>query len=171
MQIWHAGRASHSALQNGLETWSASPNAIRGINLCAQTQQEVPHEMTLDEINLVIEQFRQGAVRAKNAGFDGIELHGAHGYLIDQFLRNSSNKRTDEYGGSYENRCRLALQVIDHLIGIFGAKPVGMKITPIGVYNDMNDTDPIPLYTYLLKELDKRGVAYLELKEDQDEEN
>ena len=87
--------------------------------------------MTLDDIKQVIREFRIGAQNAKEAGFDGLELHGGHGYLIDQFLRNGTNKRTDEYGGSIQNRCRLALEVIDQLIDVFGSKKVGIKISPL----------------------------------------
>ena len=109
--------------------------------------------MTIEEIKQVVKEFRQGAENAKEAGFDGVQLHGAHGYLIDQFLRDGANKRHDEYGGSVENRSKLCLEVIDELINVFGAGRVGIKITPIGRLNDMFDSDPLTLYRYLLGEL------------------
>jgi len=94
------------------------------------------------------------------AGFDGIELHGANGYLIDEFLRDATNYRTDEYGGSVENRCRMPLAVVDEFIKVFGAGRVGIKLSPIGRFNDMFDSDPLTLYQYLLKELTRRSIGY-----------
>jgi 2,4-dienoyl-CoA reductase-like NADH-dependent reductase (Old Yellow Enzyme family) len=124
--------------------------------------------LTVEEIKLVVQQFREGAQRAKKAGFDGLELHGAHGYLVDQFFQQSSNKRTDDYGGSVENRARFALEVIDALLEVYPASRLGIKVTPIGRYNDMYSPDPVELYTYLFAELDKRGIAFVELKNDDD---
>jgi len=117
--------------------------------------------MTKDDIKKVIEQFRQGAINANEAGFDGVELPGANGYLVDNFLRTSANQRKDEYGSSAENRSRFCLEVIDALISVFGAKRVGLKLSPVGRYQDMFNENPLETYSYLLKQLDKRGIAYV----------
>ena len=109
--------------------------------------------------------FRQGALNAKEAGIDGLELHGANGYLIDTFIRDTTNKRTDKYGGSVENRCRFPLEVLDVLIEVYGAKKVGIKLSPVGRFQDMFDSNPKETYTYLVKELDKRGIAFIQVME------
>ncbi|CAD8044049.1 unnamed protein product [Paramecium primaurelia] len=171
LQIWHSGRATHSNLQGGQIPWAPSPIAINGVNYAVKQPHEVPHEMTIEDIKLVIQQFKEGAYRAKKAGFDAIELHGANGYLVDQFLRSHSNKRNDLYGGSVENRSRFCLEVIDELIQVFGKGRVGLKVSPLGRYNDMFDEDPIKLYTYLFKELDKRQIAFIEIMNSKDEDN
>jgi len=124
-----------------------------------------PRAMVEEDFELVREQFRQGALNAKEAGFDGIELHGANGYLIDQFLRDGTNQRTDQYGGSIENRVRFPLEILDILIEVFGAKRVGIKLSPVGRFQDMYDSDPVALYAHLLGELEKRGIAYVQLVE------
>ncbi len=163
LQIWHAGRAAHPS-QTGEPNLSPSPAAIRG-NLRKNLPHAKPKEMTKDDIKIVLDQFRQGTLNAKEAGFDGIELVGSGGYLVDQFLRDSGNQRTDEYGGSVENRCRFPLEIMDILVEVFGAKRVGIKLTPVGRFQDMYDSDPIKTYGYFFKELDKRGVGYIHLME------
>jgi len=163
LQIWHAGRAAHPS-QTGEPNLAPSPLAIRG-NLRKNLPHAQPKEMTKDDIKTVLEQFRQGTLNAKAAGFDGIEVLGSAGYLVDQFLRDGVNQRTDEYGGSAENRCRFPLEIMDILIEVFGAKRVGIKLSPVGRFQDMYDSDPIKTYTYFLKELDKRGVSYVHLME------
>jgi len=163
IQIWHAGRAAHPS-QTGEQSISSSAVAIRG-NLRSGLPHVQPKAMTEEDFEAVRQQFRQGALNAKEAGFDGVELHGANGYLMDQFLRDSVNQRTDEYGGSIENRCRLPLEIIDILIEAFGAKRVGIKLSPVGRYQDMFDSDPLTLYSYLLQELDKRGIGHIQLME------
>jgi len=163
IQIWHGGRAVNPSIV-GEETFGPSALAIRGKNRYGQ-EYAVPKEMTKDDIELVKGQFKQGAINAKEAGFDGIELHGANGYLVDEFIRDGSNKRTDEYGGSIENRCRFCLEIIDILIEVFGAKRVGIKLSPVGRFQDMYDSDPVATYKYLLEELSKRGIAYVQLME------
>jgi 2,4-dienoyl-CoA reductase-like NADH-dependent reductase (Old Yellow Enzyme family) len=125
--------------------------------------QDVPEILSEDGINKVIEEFYQGALRAKKAGFDGLELHGANGYLVDQFLRDGINNRQDKFGGSIENRCRFALMTVDALISVFGADRVGIKLSPTGRYNDMFDSNPVQLYTHLLKELEKKKTSFIEL--------
>lgn len=120
--------------------------------------------MTKDDIKEVIEQFRQGAKNAKEAGFDGLELHGANGYLVDQFLKDGTNKRTDEYGGSIQNRIKFCLEALDALISVYGADKVGIKLSPTGRYNDMYDSNPLELTKVLLKELEKKKLAFVEVK-------
>lgn len=105
------------------------------------------------------------------AGFDGVELHGAHGYLIDSFLRDYSNRRKDDYGGKIENRCKLCLEVIDIFTAVFGEGRVGIKISPVGCLNDMNDSNPKGLLAYLVKSLNDRKIAFIEVKDDDDKEN
>ena len=163
IQIWHAGRAAHPS-QTGEPNLAPSAIAIRG-NLRTNLPHAQPKAMVEEDFETVRQQFRQGALNAKEAGFDGIELHGANGYLIDQFLRDGTNHRTDEYGGSIENRCRFPLEIIDILIEVFGAKRVGIKLSPVGRFQDMYDSNPVPLFAYFLGELDKRGVSYVQFVE------
>ena len=165
LQIWHGGRAANPE-QTGEKSLAPSALPIRGFDKDGNTTtSHTPTEMTLDDIKQVKEEFRQGAIRAKEAGFDGLELHGANGYLVDQFIRDGTNQRTDEYGGSIENRARFCLEVIDILIEVFGKGRVGIKLSPVGRYQDMYDSNPIETYTYLLKKLDERGIAFVELTE------
>jgi len=163
IQIWHGGRSAHPEVVKE-ETLAPSAIAIRG-DLRTGLPHVVPKEMTKEDIKKVLEQFRQGALNAKQAGFDGIELHGANGYLVDQFLRDGSNHRTDEYGGSVENRARFCLEAIDILIEVFGASRVGIKLSPVGRYQDMYDSNPVATYSYLLQELDKKKIVYFQLVE------
>jgi 2,4-dienoyl-CoA reductase-like NADH-dependent reductase (Old Yellow Enzyme family) len=144
-----------------------SPIAIRGKNR-SNLDYEVPRELTKDDLKTLLRQFHQGALNAKEAGFDGIEIHGANGYLIDEFIRDATNKRTDEYGGSIENRCRFPLEVIDALIDVFGSSNVGIKLTPGGRVNDMFDSDPIKNYSYLIEKLNKKKIGFIELVETPD---
>jgi N-ethylmaleimide reductase len=121
--------------------------------------------MTLADISDVIEQFRSAAVNAKEAGFDGVELHGANGYLFDQFLRDSANVRTDGYGGSIQNRARLALETTDAVISVWGPSRVGYKISPYFSNLGMSDSSPIETFSYLVKELGSRRIGYLHIAE------
>jgi len=163
-QLWHAGRGGFPSLI-GEQTISPSPIAIKGKPLIPIYEYGTPREMTKDDIKEVIEQFRQAAVNAKEAGFDGVELSAGNGYLVDSFIRTSSNQRTDEYGGSAENRARFCLEVIDALISVYGAERVGAKFTPVGRYQEMYDENPLETFSYLLQQLDKRGVAFIQLVE------
>jgi 2,4-dienoyl-CoA reductase-like NADH-dependent reductase (Old Yellow Enzyme family) len=165
LQIWHCGR---SALTEALDTnLPVGPSPIRnrhpGRSATGFADYDCPMELSEDQILELVELFRNGARNALEAGFDGVELHGGNGYLIDNFLRDAVNKRTDRFGGSIENRCRFPLIVIDALISVFGADKVGMKITPNGRFNDMFDSDPISLFKYLLSELQKRKIAFVEI--------
>ena len=143
MQLWHVGRVSHPSYLNGEAPLAPSAIAAGGhVSLVRPpAAYPVPRALKLDEIPAVIEAFRHGAVNAKEAGFDGVEIHGANGYLLDQFLQDGSNKRTDIYGGSLENRARFMLEVADAVIGIWGADRVGMHLAPRADSHGMGDSD------------------------------
>lgn len=163
LQIWHCGRSSVEEVTGIPIAPSAILNRHKTRNLKGEMVDcTEPKEMSGEDIIDIIAKFEQGAKNALEAGFDGIELHGANGYLVDQFIRDGVNKRTDNYGGSVENRCRFALEIIDKLINVFGSGRVGMKISPGGRLNDMFDSNPEVTYGYLLKELGKRRVAFVE---------
>jgi len=117
--------------------------------------------LDISEIPGIIADYRHGAENAQRAGFDGVEVHGANGYLLDQFLQDGSNQRTDGYGGSIPNRARLLLEVVDQAIAVWGRGRVGVRLSPYGTFNDMHDSDPVALFTYVLSELDKRSIAYV----------
>jgi N-ethylmaleimide reductase len=169
LQLWHVGRISHPSHQpNG--ALPVAPSAIRpsGGTFSADWQPvafETPRALETSEIAGVIADYRLAALNAKQAGFDGVEVHGANGYLLDQFLQDGSNQRTDKYGGSIENRARLLLEVIDQAIEIWGAGSVGVRLSPYGTFNDMKDSDPVALFTYVLKALSARSIAYVHLIE------
>ncbi|EAR89566.2 FAD/FMN-binding family oxidoreductase (macronuclear) [Tetrahymena thermophila SB210] len=164
LQIWHSGRAVLKEFIGGSDPLAPSAIAIRTPHAYTKGPHPVPKEMTKEDIKTVIEEFRQGAVNAKEAGFDGIQLHGANGYLVDQFLKDGTNHRTDEYGGSIENRARFLFEALDALISVFGADKVGIKLSPTGRYNDMYDSNPLESLKYVLKELEKRKIAFVEVK-------
>ena len=166
LQIWHGGRACHSLLNNGAQP--VAPSALRIENDETHTPQgkkpyEIPHELRDDELPGIVAGFRLAAQNAQRAGFDGVEVHGANGYLLDEFLRDGSNRRTGPYGGSIANRARLLLEVVDAVIAVWGAGRVGVRISPLNSYNDMKDSDPVALTTYVATELDRRGIAFLHL--------
>lgn len=170
LQLWHTGRSSHSSFQpdGGLPV---APSAIAITGQTALTPDwkpvsyETPRALELDEIPGIIEGYREGARNAMAAGFDGVELHGANGYLLQQFLDDSSNKRTDIYGGSIENRARLLIEVTEAVAGIWGPERVGVRLSPFGTYNDVGDSDPIGLYGYALSRLRELNIAYVSLIE------
>src|SRR5581483_4554234 len=114
-----------------------------------------------EEVVQVVEAFRQAAINAKEAGFDGVEIHGANGYLLEQFLQSHTNLRTDRYGGSIENRARLLLEITQAAIGVWGANRVGVRLSPYGIANGSGEGDPMPLYSHVVKALDQLGLAYL----------
>jgi len=170
MQIWHAGRASHSALNHGTQPISSGNQAIRHGEIgtpIGNVPYEVPRALATEELPGIVELFRQAAERAKAAGFDGVQIHGAHGYLIDQFLRDSVNDRSDTYGGSIENRARLLLEVTDAAISVFGAGLVSVRISPLVAFNDMADSNPKALVKYVAEQLSIRNIAFLELRHEQ----
>jgi len=124
---------------------------------------DVPRELRTEELPGIVSLFRHAAENAKKAGFDGIEVHGANGYLLDEFLRDSANQRSDAYGGSIENRARLMLEVLDATIDVWGADRVGLRLSPLNSYNSMKDSDPVALTTYMAQQCDSRGIAYLHM--------
>ncbi len=166
LQIWHGGRACHPLLNNGAQPVAPSALAVTGDETHTPEGKKpyvVPRELRDDELPGIIEGFRLAAANAKAAGFDGVEVHGANGYLLDGFLRDGSNKRTGPYGGPIENRARLLLEVTDAAISVFGKERVGVRISPLNSYNDMMDSDPIAVTRYVASQLNERGVAFLHL--------
>jgi len=163
-QLWHVGRVSHVSFQPGRQApVSASAIGISGEAWTLEGKQpySVPRALELDEIPGVIATYVQGARVAKAAGFDGVEIHGANGYLLDQFLRDGSNKRTDAYGGSIANRMRLLLEVFDAVAEVFPAARVGVRISPGSGFNDMSDSDPDALFGAVADALSARKAGYL----------
>jgi N-ethylmaleimide reductase len=163
LQLWHVGRISHPEFHGGALPVGPSAIAAAGMSYTPSGPQPMvaPHALELSEIPGVVDQFRQAARLAKDAGFDGVELHGANGYLLDQFLRTGPNHRTDAYGGSVANRARLALDVTDAVIDVWGADRVGYKVSPLSPYNDMHDANPAETFSHLARELSARRIAYL----------
>jgi N-ethylmaleimide reductase len=171
-QLWHTGRASHVSVTGGPQPVSASvnPDYWNDPDKLTSTpsgwvQPSLHRALEIGEIAGIVEDYRNAAVRAKQASFDGVELHAANGYLIDQFLQNGSNKRTDGYGGGVENRARLLLEVVDAMTSVWGADRVGVRIGPDGRWNGMTDSDPKSLFTYVAKHLNRFGLAYLHIIE------
>lgn len=167
-QLWHVGRLSHPDFLNGETPVSASAIACAG-EIRVPTGHKpypVPRALELSEIPGVIEAYRQGAKNAMEAGFDGVEIHGANGYLPDQFLRNGTNHRTDEYGGSIENRARFLLEVTDAAIEVWGADRVGVHLSPRDMeHHSMSDSDPAAIFNYVAAELGKRDIAFIFVRE------
>jgi N-ethylmaleimide reductase len=163
-QLWHVGRISHPSLQPG-GALPVGPSAIapEGTVFTYEGPKDfvTPRALDLDEIPGVVRQFEEGARYALEAGFDGVEIHGANGYLLDQFLRDGSNHRTDAYGGSIENRARLMLEVTEAVAKIWGADRVGMRVSPLGAFNSMSDSDPEATFGYVAEQLGKLGLGYL----------
>jgi N-ethylmaleimide reductase len=177
MQLWHVGRVSHSALQFG-NVLPVAPSEI-AVEGQAFTEEgmldfEIPRALDTFEMPDIVEQYRQAALNAKQAGFDGVEIHAANGYLLDQFLKDGTNKRSDIYGGSIENRTRLALEVVQAVTDVWGGDRVGIRISPTGTFNSMSESNPQSLYNYLVEELNQFNLAYLHIVErfgnDNDEE-
>lgn len=162
-QIWHVGRISHPDLTGGVQPIAPSAIQPQGIAYthAGKVDIPVPHALTTAEIADVVNEFRRAAANAKRAGFDGVEIHGANGYLVDQFLRDGANKRTDNYGGSVENRCRFALEVVDAAIAEVGAGRVGIRLSPVTPFNDLADSNPQAVFGYLIEQLNQRGIAFI----------
>lgn len=167
LQLWHVGRISHPLFLNGETPVSASAVTPAGrVSLVRpHTNYITPRALELSEIPTVIEAYRKGSENAKRAGFDGVELHGANGYLLDQFLQDSVNQRTDNYGGSIENRARLMLEATDAAISVWGAGRVGMHLAPRGDAHSMGDTNPLKTFGYIAEQLKKRKIAFLCIRE------
>lgn len=166
-QLWHVGRVSHPDLLNGETPVSASAVQQAGhVSLLRPKRPYVlPRPLEISEIHAITEQYKQAAIRAKEAGFDGVELHAANGYLIDQFLQSKTNQREDEYGGSVENRARFLLEVMDALIEVWGADRVGIHLAPRGDEHDMGDNDPRETFGYVMEQLGKRQIAFFFTRE------
>jgi len=167
LQLWHVGRVSHSCYQPG-GALPVAPSAVPiSPPLMTMTDggkpqpYETPRALQTDEVEGVVDNYRQGAINAREAGFDGVEIHGANGYLIEQFLQSRTNLRTDRYGGSIENRSRFLMEIAHAVIGVWGADRVGVRLSPYGVANDSGEADPMPLYSHVVASLDKLGLAYL----------
>jgi 2,4-dienoyl-CoA reductase-like NADH-dependent reductase (Old Yellow Enzyme family) len=163
MQLWHVGRVSHPMFLNGELPVSASAIAPAGhVSIVRpETAYVVPRALDTKEIPGIVAAYKTGAENAKRAGFDGVELHGANGYLLDQFLQDGSNKRTDQYGGSIENRARLMLEVTDAVIAVWGADRVGMHLSPRGDNASMGDTNPAATFGYVAEQLGLRKIAFI----------
>ena len=163
LQLWHVGRISDPIYLNGQLPVAPSAIAASGhVSLVRPKKNYVtPRALELEEIPGVIEAYRQGAENAKKAGFDGVEIHGANGYLLDQFLQDSSNRRSDRYGGSIENRARLMLEVTDAVIGVWGAGRVGMHLAPRCDSHSMGDSNPAATFGYVAEQLGRRGIAFI----------
>jgi 2,4-dienoyl-CoA reductase-like NADH-dependent reductase (Old Yellow Enzyme family) len=163
LQLWHVGRISDPVYLNGALPVAPSAIAPKGHVSLIRPEKPyvVPRALETKEIADVVEAFRKGAQNAKAAGFDAVEIHGANGYLLDQFLQDSTNHREDRYGGSIENRARLMLEVADAVISVFGAGRVGMHLAPRGDAHDMGDSNLAVTFGYVARELGKRGIAFI----------
>jgi 2,4-dienoyl-CoA reductase-like NADH-dependent reductase (Old Yellow Enzyme family) len=170
LQLWHVGRVSDPFYLHG--ELPIAPSAVRAaghVSLMRPMKEFVtPRALETAEIPAIVEAYRKGAENAKAAGFDGVEIHGANGYLIDQFLQDSTNQRTDQYGGSIENRARFMMEVTDAVTSVWGADRVGMHIAPRGDAHDMGDSNPAALFTHVARELGKRKLAFLCARESHD---
>ena len=168
LQLWHVGRISHPDFQpNGELPLAPSAIAPKGqvVTYEGMKPYVTPRALETSEIPEIIEQYRQGAENALAAGFDGVEIHGANGYLLDQFLRDGTNQRTDNYGGSVENRARLLLEVTEAVVGVWGAKRVGVRLSPSGTFNDMQDSNPLATFGYAAQALNQFDLVYLHIFE------
>ncbi|MDP3981273.1 MAG: alkene reductase [Chlamydiota bacterium] len=169
LQLWHVGRISHSSfhLQEGLPV---GPSAIKpsGLTMTADWKQvpfETPRALEINEIAEIIADYKKASENAKAAGFDGVEVHSANGYLLDQFLQDGSNQRKDVYGGSFENRTRFLFEVVDVLSQVWDRKRIGVRLSPYGTFNDMQDTNPLQLFNYVFKQLSERAIGYIHVIE------
>ena len=168
-QLWHVGRVSDPIFLDGALPVAPSAIPVAGpVRLVRPNRPyPTPRALDLDEIPGVVEAYRKGAMNAQMAGFDGIELHGANGYLLDQFLQDKTNRRADAYGGRLENRARLMLEVTDAVLSVWEPGQVGMHLAPRGDSNDAGDSDPLTTFTYVARELGERGLAFLCTREHQ----
>ena len=167
LQLWHCGRVSHPDFHGGEE--AVAPSSIRpagdAFTFEGLKPFETPRELSLSEIADVIEDYRKGAANSIAAGFDGVEIHGANGYLLDQFLRDGSNQRNDAYGGSLENRAKLILEVTEAVCAEVGADRVGIRLSPLQPFNDIKDSNPEATFSYVVEQLNRFGLAYLHVTE------
>src|SRR6266567_9380814 len=170
-QIWHVGRISDPEFLNG--QLPVAPSAIAATGtvslLRPQRPYPTPRALKIEEIKGIVEAFRRGAQNALSAGFDGVELHGANGYLLDQFLQDVSNHRADEYGGSIENRARLMLEAVDAAVSVWGAARVGLHLNPRAGTHSMGDSNKPATFGYVAREVGKRGIAFICARESLEE--
>jgi N-ethylmaleimide reductase len=167
VQLWHVGRVSHVDMTGGATPVGPSLLPFEGIAFTANgwVPTSPNRALQIEEIPGIIEEFRRGAERAKAAGFDGFEIHSGNGYLLDQFLQDGSNERTDAYGGSFANRARLLLEITDAVASVWGGDRVGVRLSPNTKFNSMSDSNPDGLFGYVAEELNRFGLAYLHLIE------
>ena len=166
LQLWHCGRASHSDFHGGALPVSASAVKLNGDGIrtpFGKKDYEIPRAMTTDEITATVNDYRSAAVNAREAGFSGIEVHGANGYLINQFLDSKTNLRTDQYGGSLENKCRFLKEVMSAVLAVWPSRRVGIRLSPNGVFNDMGSPDFRETYLYTIRELNRLKLAYVHI--------
>ncbi|HEY8036755.1 MAG TPA: alkene reductase [Methylobacter sp.] len=168
IQLWHTGRISHSSLQPG-HVLPVAPSALKAAGQAVTYEGmqdfETPHALTLDELPGIVADYASAAQNAKDAGFDGVEIHAANGYLLDQFLRDGTNRRTDGYGGSIANRMRLLIEVVEKLIVVWGAHRVGVRVSPENSFNDIKDSQPQQTFNAIAKKLSNYPLAYLHVLE------
>ncbi len=168
LQLWHVGRISHPSFQPG-GALPVAPSAITPVGFtytpAGRRPFVTPRALALEEIPGIVADFRRAAERALGAGFDGVEIHGANGYLPQQFLEDGTNRRTDAYGGSIENRARFLLEVTDAVAEVWGADRVGVRLSPASTFNGMSGSDPEATYGYVAEQLDPRGIGYLHVVE------
>lgn len=171
-QLWHVGRISHRSLQPAGQQ-PVAPSAVRAERAkvyidCAVMERvpvDTPRALAADELPGIVADYRRAARNAQHAGFDGVELHGANGYLIDEFLRDGANQRDDQFGGAVENRCRFPVMVMQALVDVWGADRVGVRVSPTNPFNGMSDSDPVTTFGTFASHLRKLGVAFIEVVE------
>lgn len=169
LQLWHCGRVGHSSLyaDGGRAVAPSAVKIERGQATTPTGMQphETPRALEIQEIPLIVEDYRLAALRAKAAGFDGVEIHNANGYLLDQFLRSGTNHRSDAYGGAIKNRMRLSLEVVEAVTSVWGGDRVGIRFSPAGVFGDMFDAAPLETFSTVLKAMEPIGLAYIHITE------
>lgn len=167
LQLWHVGRVSDPEHLDGQLPVAPSAIAVKGHVSLLRPERDyvVPRALALDELPGIVAAYKKGAENAKLAGFDGVEVHGANGYLLDQFLQDGSNQRTDAYGGPIENRARLLLEVVDACCAVWGAGRVGVHLAPRGDAHSMGDSNPLATFGYVVGQLDERNVAFICVRE------
>ncbi len=165
LQLWHVGRISHPAFHNG--ELPVSPSAIKPAGEIYTPEGmkpfETPRALSVDEIHEVVQEYVSAAKNAIKAGFDGVEVHGANGYLVDQFLRDGTNQRDDEYGGSIKNRARFLFDILRGICGAIGSERIGVRLSPSGTFNDMHDSNPQKHFVYIAQKLNAFDLAYLHI--------
>ncbi|MGB3210728.1 MAG: alkene reductase [Desulforhopalus sp.] len=164
LQLWHCGRASHPDFHSGEPAVAPSAVKINGDQIhtpYGKKPHEIPRALETREIAMIVEDYRSAAERAKTSGFDGVEIHSANGYLLDEFMQSRTNQRTDQYGGSIENRYRMLGEVLGAVTDVWSADRVGVRLSPNGVFNDMGSPDYREQFTYAAEQLDRIGLAYL----------